>query len=237
MIVFNTLIESPLQDVRVRRALNYAVNKEAIAVSIMGGMTRVVDQMTSSINPERHPNLEPYPYDPDKARSLYKKSGHSGKVVLRVAENAFPGAVDAAVLYQNQAKKAGIDIEVKREPNDGYWSNVWNAQPFCASYWTGRPVQDQMYATAYKSDADWNDTKWQRPKFDALLVKARGELDEKKRREIYREMALTVRDDGGAIIPMFNDWIDATRGVGGYVKDPNFKLSGDYAPIEAWLSE
>ena len=45
--------------------------------------------------------------------------------------------------------------------------------------------------------------KWQRPHFDKLLLEARATLDEKKRRELYKEMALLVRDDGGAIIPMF----------------------------------
>ena len=39
-------------------------------------------------------------------------------------------------------------LELKREPGDGYWSEVWNAQPFCASYWGGRPVQDQMYSSS-----------------------------------------------------------------------------------------
>ena len=52
-------------------------------------------------------------------------------------------------LYQQSAAKAGITIEVKREPGDGYWSEVWNKQPFSASYWGGRPTQDQMYSTAY----------------------------------------------------------------------------------------
>src|SRR3546814_19357879 len=65
----------------------------------------------------------------------FKKAGHSGSVLLRTSEVAFPGAVDAAVLYQQSAKKAGIEIEIKREPGDGYWSNVWNVQPFSTSYW------------------------------------------------------------------------------------------------------
>ena len=94
-----------------------------------------------------------------------------------------------------------------------------------------------MYTVAYKSDADWNDTKWQRPHFDKLLLEARATLDEKKRRELYKEMALLVRDDGGAIIPMFNDWIDATRGVSGYKANANAKFSDDYAPLEVWLND
>src|SRR3546814_18666075 len=96
-------------------------------------------------------DIEQRAYDPEKAAFHFKKSGYSGSVLLRTSEVAFPGAVDAAVLYQQSAKKAGIEIEIKREPGDGYWSNVWNAQPFSPSSWGGRPTQDQMYTTAYYS--------------------------------------------------------------------------------------
>lgn len=227
----------PFDNNDLRLALKFAIDREEMVRRILHGYGTVGNDFPiNSAYPLFSDDISQRMYDPDKAAFHYKKSGHSGDVVLRTAEAAFPGAVDAAVLYQNHARAAGIPLEIKREPNDGYWSNVWNAQPFCASYWSGRPVQDQMYSIAYKSDADWNDTKWRRPGFDALLLQARGELDEARRRALYREMAVMVRDDGGAVIPMFNDWIDATRGVGGYVPDPNSKLSNDYAPVETWLT-
>ena len=149
----------------------------------------------------------------------------------------FPGAVDAAVLYQGSAQKCGIDIEVKREPGDGYWSNVWNVQPFCASYWGGRPVQDQMYSTAYLSTADWNDTKFKNARFDELLIAARAELDSTKRKGIYTEMANILRDDGGLICPMFNDFVEAKREeVAGWEADPNGELMNGRALVKCWLN-
>ncbi len=227
---------APFDNNDLRNSLKHAIDREDLVKRILNGYGSVGNDFPiNSSYPLFADDIPQRAYDPDKARHLYKRSGHSGSVVLRVADNAFPGAVDAATLFQNHAKAAGINLEIKREPNDGYWSNVWNVQPFCASYWSGRPVQDQMYSVAYKSDADWNDTKWKRPKFDQVLIQARSELDLNKRRDLYREMAYMVRDDGGAIIPMFNDWVDATRGVGGYVKDSNDKLSNSYAPIESWL--
>ena len=113
-----------------------------------------------------------------------------------------PGAVEAAQLFQASANAAGIPLEIKLEPDDGYWSNVWNVAPFCASYWGGRPVQDQMYSTAYLSTAEWNDTAFKDPHFDELLIAARGELDQAKRKAMYSEMAYIVRDTGGLICPM-----------------------------------
>ena len=61
-------------------------------------------------------------YDAAAAAEFYKKSGHDGSpIVLQVAPAAFPGAVEAAQLFQASANAAGIPLTVKLEPDDGYW--------------------------------------------------------------------------------------------------------------------
>ncbi|MCJ7993411.1 ABC transporter substrate-binding protein [Rhizobium cremeum] len=228
---------APFDNNDLRLALKYAMDRETMVEKILGGYGKVGNDFpinnTYALFPE---GIEQRAYDPDKAAFHFKKSGHSGSVLLRTSEVAFPGAVDAAVLYQQSAKKAGIDIEVKREPGDGYWSNVWNVQPFSTSYWGGRPTQDQMYSTAYLSTADWNDTRFLRPDFDKLLLQARSELDETKRKEMYREMAMMVRDEGGLILPMFNDFVNAaSTKVKGYVHDIGNDMSNGYVATRVWL--
>ena len=107
-------------------------------------------------------DLEQRTYDPDKAKHYLKQAGMDSLTVdLSVADAAFAGAVDAGALFAESAKAAGITLNLIREPNDGYWSNVWNSKPFCACYWGGRPVEDQMFSTAYASGAAWNDTAWE----------------------------------------------------------------------------
>src|SRR3546814_10994596 len=87
-----------------------------------------------------------------------------------------------------------------------------------------------MYTTAYYSEADWNDTRFFRPDFDKLLLSARAELDQAKRASMYREMAIMVRDEGGVILPMFNDFITAvTKDVQGYVHDLGHDMSHGFA--------
>jgi len=126
---------------------------------------------------------------------------------------------------------------VKLEPDDGYWSNVWNVAPFCASYWGGRPVQDQMYSTAYVSTAEWNDTRFKNAKFDELLLAARGELDAAKRKAEYSEMAHILRDEGGLILPMFNDFVSGVSdGIAGWIEDPNGELMNGRAQVKCWLA-
>ena len=113
------------------------------------------------------------------------------------------------MLYKEHAAKAGIDINVVREPNDGYWSNVWMQKPWCMCYWSGRPTEDWMFSTAYAEDANWNDSFWTHDHFNTLLKAGRSELDEAKRREIYFEMQQIVRDEGGVVVPMFANYLYA----------------------------
>ena len=150
------------------------------------------------------------------------------QIRLSAADAAFPGAVDAAVLYQAAAASAGIEIDVNRVPSDGYWSDVWLKHPFCAVYWGGRPTEDQMFSTAFESGAAWNDTRWSSARFDELLVSARAELDEAKRRDMYHEMQLLVHDDGGLVLPMFANFVFAmndTIGHEGFAS--NFDMDGE----------
>jgi peptide/nickel transport system substrate-binding protein len=149
-------------------------------------------------------------YDPDKAKFHLKKADLSSlSLQLSAADAAFPGAVDAAALYRENAAAAGINIDITREPNDGYWSNIWMKKPWCACYWSGRATEGWMFSTAYEAGVPWNDTFWNHEKFNALLIEARAELDTDRRRDMYRDLQTIVRDEGGVVIPMFANYVDA----------------------------
>ena len=111
----------------------------SLAASARPGNDNVVaPSVKFAINPEPI-----HRYDPEKAKALLKKAGVSNlKIDLSAADVAFTGAVDAATIFRESAAKAGIDLTVVREPNDGYWDNVWQKKAFCASEWLGRPTAD-----------------------------------------------------------------------------------------------
>ncbi|WP_293573731.1 ABC transporter substrate-binding protein [Phaeobacter sp.] len=230
---------APFDNNELRLALKYAINRQEMVDKVLRGYGSVGNDMPiNAAYPLFDSGIPQREYDPAKAAEHYKKSGHDGSpIILRVSDVAFPGAIDAAQLFQQSANAAGIPLELKREPGDGYWSEVWNAQPFCASYWGGRPVQDQMYTTAYLSTADWNDTRFKREDFDALLLQARGELDDAKRKGLYKQMGMMVRDEGGLICPMFNDFIDATSNkVQGWISDPTGDVMSGKWSHKCWLA-
>jgi len=200
---------APYSDNHVRQALKYGVDRQELVDKILFGYGSVGnDHPIGQGQRYYNKDLEQKAYDPDKAKWHLKQAGmESVDVELSAADAAFGGAVDAAVLYQSAAAKAGINLKPVREPNDGYWSDVWMKKPFCAVYWSGRVVEDQMFSTAYKCGASWNDSFWCNERFDELMVKARSELDEAKRREMYYEMQALVSNEGGVVVPMFANWV------------------------------
>ncbi|MEZ5826389.1 MAG: ABC transporter substrate-binding protein [Geminicoccaceae bacterium] len=204
---------APFDNVDVRNALKYAMNREEMIEKIAYGAATIGNDFhLSPAQPYWPDDIEQTTYDPDRARSLLKKAGAEGlKIDLSTADSVFSGAVDACVLYQEQAKAAGIEINVIREPNDGYYSDVWLKKPFCLVSWGARPTPDVMFTLAYKDDADWNESFWQNERFNELLLQAKSELDDNLRAEMYREMCVIAREDGGTIIPMFNNFVYARR--------------------------
>lgn len=214
---------APFNDVNVRRAIKYGVNRQELVDKILLGHGMVGnDTPIGPANQYFNADMEQLEYDPDKSKYYLEQAGlTSVDIDLSASNAAFEGAVDAAQLMQASAAAGGVNINVVQEPADGYWSNVWLAKPFCACYWSGRATEDWMFATAYEAGVPWNDSQWDEgdnARFQELLVRARAELDTDKRREDYYEMQQILRDDGGVVIPMFANYVQA---VGAKIGTPD----------------
>jgi ABC-type transport system substrate-binding protein len=146
---------APFNDNDVRMAMKLAIDREEQLKRILNGHGSIGnDQPLSAAYQFFDPNIPQTSYDPDKAKFHLKKAGHSDLAVqLYVSEVPYAGATDASVLYKEQAAKAGINIEVIRAPEDGYWSDVWAKKPFCAARWSGRINADVMIGGVYTGDA------------------------------------------------------------------------------------
>ena len=223
---------APFDNNSVRLALKYAINRQELLDKIVKGQGEVGNDSPvgpANIYRATADELPQRPYDPDQAKFHLKKAGLDRlKIKYHVADTAFEGAVDAGQLFAQSAKAGGIDIEVVREPNDGYWSDVWLKKPFSASYWGGRPTEDWIFSQIYSAGADWNESRWNHPRFNELLVQGRSELNQKKRREIYVEMQRIVSNEGGSIIPVFMAYTHAVGGTIGMSEQiaNNWELDG-----------
>ena len=204
--------KAPYDNPDVRLALKYAIDRQELLDKLLYGHGYLGNDNPIGKTYAYHAELPQRPYDLDKAKFHLKKAGLSElKVTIHAADAAFAGAVDAAVLYSEQAKGAGIELEVIRTANDGYWSDVSRVEPWTATYWNPRVTEDMMFSTAFSSDAPWNETNWNNPRFNELLKQARVELDDHKRRSLYTEMQQLCTDDNGAVIPIFANYVFAAR--------------------------
>lgn len=227
---------APFDDNHMRLALKYAVDRQEIIDRVMLGAGVVANDHPVPASFRFHPaGLEQKAYDPDKAKFHYKKAGNPAVPPLHTSNIAFNGAVETAELYQQQATKAGIDFEVRRSPDDGYWSNVWNVAPFCAASWFGRPTEDQILTAMFTSDSVFNAAHFKRPSIDKKLLEARKELDQAKRKQIYGELLTEVSTEGGDIIPTFQQLLFGTsKDVAGFYTSPG--VDGNFVELMHFTS-
>ena len=229
---------APFNNADFRLALKYACDREQILSALFNGFGRVGnDQPIPVSDPFFNSELPQRAFDLDKAKFHLQKSGLAdSKIVLSASDAAYVGAVDMSVLFQASAGKAGIQVDVKKEPHDGFWSNVWLKAPFCTSYWAGRASATDMLASAYRSGANWNETHWKSESFDKMLDAARAEVDEGKRKQLIWDMQAMLSEDGGALIPVFSDWLDAHRShVKGHTPHSQFDLANGRLCEKVWL--
>jgi peptide/nickel transport system substrate-binding protein len=198
---------APYDNNDVRTALKLLIDRQAWLEKIIQGYGELGNDNPigpANIYRATTDELPQRAYDPEKAKYHLKQAGLSKlEVQFHAAETGFGGAVDAGQLMRDTARAAGVDIEVIREPDDGYWTNVWQKKAWVACYWSGRPTENWIFSQIYAADASWNDTYWKHEKFNKLLVQGRAELDTTRRRDIYVEMQQILHNDGGLILPLF----------------------------------
>ena len=203
---------APFDDVNVRLALKHAIDRQEIVDKILFGRGTIANDHPIGPTMPYYADLPQREQDLDKAKYHLKKAGHDRlPVQISVNDTLLSGATNMCSLFAEQARPAGLDIEVKQEPADGYWTNVWLKKPFCVVSWTARPTPDVMFSLAYKAGADWNESHWENDRFNDLLIKAKAELDQELRAEMYAEMQSLCRDDGGTIVPFFRNRTSARR--------------------------
>ena len=217
----------PFDDVRVREAMKLVVDRQAMVDTVLLGFGQAAADNPVPVGSPASYTKEAPKKDIEKAKALLAEAGYKDglKIDLYTAEGV-PGMVRMAQVYAEMAKAAGIEINVIVTPAESFWDDVWLKQPIVTSAWSMRPPGEGL-AVAYTQSAKWKETHWERPDYDALLLKANTTVNEEERNKLFQQTGELLAKEGGLILPMFVHQVLAVRkGCEGYEpRAQNFNLN------------
>src|SRR6266567_2922704 len=190
--------------------MKHLFNRDIIKRNVFQGYAEVAnDQPVPPLNRYYAADIPQRPYDPEKAKFHLNKAGVLGSALPVVTSPAATASVEMGLLLQQVAQTIGLKIELKQVPADGYWSNYWMKVPVGYGNINPRPTADILLSLFFQSSAAWNESAWKNEKFDQLLVAARAETDEAKRKQMYTDMQVLIHESSGIGIPVFINGLDA----------------------------
>ena len=219
-------------------AMKYLQRREKVVKSILKGQGSVGNDhpISAAYGVDHCAELPQREHDLDKAKFHLEKSGITS-AEINVAE-VDPGITDVCLLAQREAQKIGLDLKIKKVPNDGYWGAVWMKTPLNVTSWNMRPTANMMMTLAFAPDAPWNDTLWQDERMGKWLKESRAEKDPSKRHEIYCAMQTIINEECGMIIMAHKNFVDAKSDkIEGIGRMPLGNFGGYEWPEFAWRTD
>ena len=213
----NRMNRNPLRDVRVRRAISYAINRQGLVDKLLSGQAIAAGQYTAPPLPGSSPHLPPPPYDPNLATSLLKEAGWGGGFGLVVAGSNDRYASDAAVTQAvgQMLARIGIKTDVQTMPAAILFSRGSKLEfsAFMAGWvGVGDPSSPLVALMATYDPATGlgpsNRGRWSNAAFDQTLGQALRTMDTDQRNALYARAAEIAVGDMG-VVPIFfsiNTW-------------------------------
>lgn len=190
--------------------MKHLFNRDIIKRNIFQGYAEIAnDQPVPPLNRYYAADIPQRAYDPEKAKFHLNKAGVLGSTIPLVTSPAAAASVEMGLVLQQAAQAVGLKIDLKQVPADGYWSNYWMKVPMGYGNINARPTADILFTLFFQSNAAWNESAWKNEKFDQLLVAARAETDEAKRKQMYTDMQVLIHENSGIGIPVFINSLDA----------------------------
>jgi len=207
---------SPFDDPRVRQAFRLIVDRQQMVNQVLSGQGRIANDLYAPYDPAYASDLPQRKQDLEQAKSLLKQAGRENLSVELVTAPVFQGIVEAAQVFTEQAKGAGVNVKLRKVDSGTFYGDNYLKWPFAQDFWATRVYLTQV-AQGDLPDSPFNETHWGKGKFQQLIQQGRAELDETKRAQILHEAQQMQYDQGGYIIPYFSNLIDAySAKLGGF---------------------
>jgi peptide/nickel transport system substrate-binding protein len=201
---------APFDDVRVRQAFRLIANRPQMVAQALAGHGRIGNDLYGIFDEGFAEDLPQRKQDIDKAKSLLKAAGKEGLSVDLQSTNGALGMNEGAQVFAQQAKAAGVTVNVKILDSGAFYGDQYLKWPLSTDFWGSRNYLSQVAAgslpTSPYNETHWPDTKDQ--KFLALYKQALKTVDRGKQRVIMHEMQKMEYDNGGYIIWGFSTLLD-----------------------------
>lgn len=214
------MTKAPLNDIRVRKAINYAIDKQAIIDVILNGNGKIA---TSPIAPGVFgftDKTKNYEYNIEKAKELMKEAGYENGFTTSILVFSGEANTQTAEIVQAYLKEIGIDLKIEIVEVSAYWDmterGVHNL--FLGSWGVVTGDADYglyaMYHSSAKGGAGNRDF-YENEKVDELLDKAKTEIDPETRKKLYEEAQILIVNDAPDVM-LYNR--NLTVGAQKYIK-------------------
>ena len=204
--------EPPFDDPKVRKALNLAINKEAIATQVLENLSSPANTIIPPGFPSYNPDLKGYEYDPERARQLLAESKYGNNMANfpRITLNtsgSFGAEVplDLQVILQSWEEELGIQVDIQQTEWATFIQDVHarRYQMFTIAWGADYPDPQNFLDILFHSQSENDWTNYSNPEVDALLEQARVMQDQEARFELYNRIEQMILDDA-PWIPLWN---------------------------------
>jgi peptide/nickel transport system substrate-binding protein len=225
----------PFKDKRVRQAMNYAVDKDALNKGLYGGAT-TAGQGVPPVLWGYSKSVLPYPYDVAKAQQLLKEAGFANGFTADMAVYANPrgynpiGGAKLGEAVQGYLAKVGVNVKITQYEWGAYLDRLRHTQweGFAISGWSGdNGDPDNFLGDLFEWDEvagkarTSNNSRHHNPDYDKLIVQGRQVSDQAKRTQIYLDANKILHDDAPWIFINYTNQVRASRAtVKGFVLNP-----------------
>ncbi|RQP12210.1 MAG: ABC transporter substrate-binding protein [Microbacteriaceae bacterium] len=193
--------KAPWNDVKVRQAIAYAIDRTAIIQAVSYG-TAQANQLAIPEASAWYTEYDTYPQtaDLDTAKQLLAEAGYTGGTLDMLATSDYPETVTAAQIIASNLEPLGITVNI-RQPDFSTWLDEQNSGNFdmLMMGWLGNIDPDDFYYAQHHTDGSSNAQKYSNAEVDAFLDAGRVETDQDKRKDDYAQAAKIIADEASYI--------------------------------------
>ncbi|QDZ12804.1 ABC transporter substrate-binding protein [Devosia ginsengisoli] len=229
--------DGPFADVRVRQAVNYAVNKESLVNDVLQGTAEVsAGPIPPAFNWAYNEEVAPYPYDPEKAKELLAAAGAEGATLTFLVTEGGSGMLDPVPMgtaIQADLAAVGLNVEIKTYEWNTFLSEVnpglEGKGDMAEMAWMTSDPDTLPFLTlrtaAWPAEGGFNSSYYSNPEVDELLDHARLSTDPEERGALYKQVqAITHEDAPWLFVANWKQNAVITSAVGDFELQPDFSL-------------